>query len=428
MARGRWSWLVVLAVWAIVAALLLVRAGMSMASAPLLGDIDDAMRMVQAMDLAAGQGWQDLMQHRDNAPWGGSMHWSRLVDAPLVLLMALATPFAGAAAAADVAAMLWPLLLLLVLLALSVGLVRRLVPEADLATALVLPLLNLVLLVEFLPGRIDHHNLQIVLSGATLLVLVGWRRTWWGGALAGLLAATSLAVGLETLPMAAVAGVSMALCWLAEPARQRDGAIGFGLGFALGLVGHLIAATPPAQLLNDVCDMLSVVHVAAGIAGGLGLAVSAGVASRQAWPIRMALLGAAGVAALAVALLVAPRCLGGPYVDVPAAVFPLMFPGIAEAQSLVQRLEFNPASGIAFAATTGTVDAAADPRGAAGGAVRLAGRCLADHRGTTALPGPSEPGARLRHGRCVAGFCDYGAVRACERPGGGADASAAGAW
>ena len=352
MVQRRWDGLVVLAVWAVVAALLLWRAHALMPGAPLLGDIDDAMRMVQAMDLAAGQGWQDLTQHRDNAPFGGAMHWSRLVDAPLVLLMGLATPVFGAAAAPDIAAMLWPLLLLLVLLALSVALVRRLVPEADLATALVLPLLNLVLIVELLPGRVDHHNLQIVLSGATLLLLVGWRRTRWGGALAGLVVATSLAVGLETLPLAAVAGVSMAVCWLVDPEHHRSGAIGFGLGFAFGLVGQLVVATPPAALLGAACDMLSVVYVAAGMVGGLALAASAVLASRRGWPVRLALLGATGVTAVAVALWIAPRCLGGPYVDVPEAVFPLMFPGIAEAQSLAQRLEYDLASGIAFAAAT----------------------------------------------------------------------------
>ncbi len=352
MARGRIGWLVVVAVWAVVAALLLVRATLSMASVPLLGDIDDAMRMVQAMDLAAGQGWQDLMQHRDNAPWGGSMHWSRLVDAPLVLLMGLATPVFGAAAAPDIAAMLWPLLLLLALLAPSVALVRRLVPDADLATALVLPLLNLVLLVEFLPGRIDHHNLQIVLSGATLLVLIGWRRTWWGGALAGVLAATSLAVGLETLPMAAVAGVSMALCWLAEPARQRLGAIGFGLGFAFGLIGHFVVATPAANLLASACDMLSAVQVGAGMVAGLGLTLSALVAGSLPGWMRTAVLGAVAVAALAVVVLVAPGCLAGPYAGLPPVALAAMSAWVPEVQSLPQRLQADMATGIAFAATT----------------------------------------------------------------------------
>ena len=47
-------------------------------------DPDDAMRMVQVRDLMAGQGWFDLTAHRINPPQGLFLHWSRVVDVPLV--------------------------------------------------------------------------------------------------------------------------------------------------------------------------------------------------------------------------------------------------------------------------------------------------------------------------------------------------------
>ena len=50
-------------------------------------DTDDAMRLVQVRDLLAGQGWFDMVQHRLMPPEGASMHWSRLVDAPLAALI-----------------------------------------------------------------------------------------------------------------------------------------------------------------------------------------------------------------------------------------------------------------------------------------------------------------------------------------------------
>ena len=51
------------------------------------GDTDDAMRMVQVRDLIAGQNWYDMAQHRLAPPAGSFMHWSRVVDVPLVIVM-----------------------------------------------------------------------------------------------------------------------------------------------------------------------------------------------------------------------------------------------------------------------------------------------------------------------------------------------------
>ena len=52
-----------------------------------LPDSDDAMRLVQVRDLLAGQPWYDLMQYRLGAEPGPLMQWSRLVDAPIAVLI-----------------------------------------------------------------------------------------------------------------------------------------------------------------------------------------------------------------------------------------------------------------------------------------------------------------------------------------------------
>ena len=73
------------AIWAVFTALALwlTLAGVSL-------DTDSAMRLAQVRDLMHGQGWFDTVQHRMNVPFGLPMHWSRLVDAPLALLMMVA--------------------------------------------------------------------------------------------------------------------------------------------------------------------------------------------------------------------------------------------------------------------------------------------------------------------------------------------------
>src|SRR5215467_4071610 len=48
---------------------------------------DDAMRLVEVRDLLAGQSWFDLVQHRLAPPDGVNMHWSRLIDLPIAVLI-----------------------------------------------------------------------------------------------------------------------------------------------------------------------------------------------------------------------------------------------------------------------------------------------------------------------------------------------------
>src|ERR1700722_20823990 len=52
---------------------------------------DDAMRLVEVRDLIGGQGWFDLFQYRLDPP-GTSMHWSRLIYAPLAAVILLLKP------------------------------------------------------------------------------------------------------------------------------------------------------------------------------------------------------------------------------------------------------------------------------------------------------------------------------------------------
>ena len=86
------------ACWALTAAAFAVRTLLTAQSTPLILDTDDAMRLNQVHDLLAGQGWFDLVQHRLNTPWGGEIHWSRLIDLPEAALLALLRPLAGPSA------------------------------------------------------------------------------------------------------------------------------------------------------------------------------------------------------------------------------------------------------------------------------------------------------------------------------------------
>lgn len=306
----RYRALLVPAVYLVIAAILLARAISNAASVPLLLDTDDAMRMVVVRDFLAGQNWYDHVQYRMNTPWGGEMHWSRLVDLPIAGLILLFRPFFGAGADM-IAAYAYPLILLGLMLAVLAALARELVGREGVLPAVVLPAFALPMLNELAPGRIDHHGLQMVLMTATMLFAVKALKATRFALLAGLLAATSLAVGTETLPLAAAAVTALGLAWVIAP-RHAPAMRLFGLAFAAAAVLHLALYLPPSRWFEPACDALSIVFVLAAVGAGLSLVLLGLLPLARPWQ-RLGAGLVLGGALLTGLVLAYPDCLRGPY-------------------------------------------------------------------------------------------------------------------
>ena len=132
-----------------------------------LQDPDDAMRLVQVIDLLDGQNWYDLTQDRVNPPDGLSMHWSRLPDLPLAAVIKVAERFIGRHDAVLLAAKLVPPLLgagfFLAFVWAAVPMVGR---DGGPYAALVC-LTLLIPLAQLSTGRVHHYGLQLVLAMVT---------------------------------------------------------------------------------------------------------------------------------------------------------------------------------------------------------------------------------------------------------------------
>lgn len=161
-------------------------------------DPDDFLRLNQIRSWLAGQNWFDVGVARMNPPLGGDMHWSRLVDVPIAMLIKLFEPIAGMQMAERLAAILWPTLLLIATVVIIATICERLIPGVNKLLALIFTVTCLPAMVEFAPGRIDHHNVQIFLFTLILLGLVN-RDTRWGHALIGACVALSATVGIDAL-------------------------------------------------------------------------------------------------------------------------------------------------------------------------------------------------------------------------------------
>ncbi len=313
-------------------------------------DPDDALRLVQVRDLMSGQGWWDVSQHRINpAGGGGLMHWSRIVDTPIALGIALLSPVIGTALAEIIMAACVPLLLLGALFWAAARTYSATGQNRLAALAVALMATDYVILFQFAPLRIDHHGWQILLS-LLMLGAVVMPASARQGILAGVAGAALVAISLEGLPMIALMGAIMAIAWAwtGDAACRRR-----LLAYLVCLAGMAmllqVATRGPDAVLQRWCDSLSLPYLAALVVAAL--AVSAGIAmlgrmrggpldrvrfrsnqNRGPVPLssaisesfgvstsleitltRFAVLGAAGVAAAAALLAVAPVCAAGPF-------------------------------------------------------------------------------------------------------------------
>jgi hypothetical protein len=299
------------------------------------GDLstDDAMRLVQVRDLLAGQRWFDLTQHRLSPPEGLTMHWSRLIDLPLAAMIALGKTVLPAAIAERVAMAIWPAGLLLLFFAGIVRLGRALAGDSAARLALIFAALMAPVLQHFRPGAIDHHNVQLVLLVWSLVFAISPRPR--DAAIAALLSAFSLAIGVEMAPAVAALAGAIALRWIVCGDAARQSAVAFGLAFAAVMIALFAATVPPRLYTVTACDALSNVYVVAAAAGGLGLAALASLraAASSSWT---RLAGAGALAALLGAMLVVafPACLGDPYAHLDPRLTALWMNNVSEARNV----------------------------------------------------------------------------------------------
>ena len=318
----------------------------------LLTGPDDVMRMVQVVDWLDGQGWTDTVQRRLDPPEGVRMHWSRLADVPPAVVILAAEPIFGRDTAILISAVTVPVLLgtlfttLFLWATLPLTTRRRAVVPILMVGALVLPLQQL------LPGRIDHHGLQLVLTVFALGCLVralGGDGTRWALGL-GVAGGFSLAIGLEALPLLGAVTVILSLTWVLRGDAGAPALFGFGAAL-VATVLILIATTLPAgQWASPACDRMSVVHLALTaivLAAGTGAVALSPWQWGGGWVARLGLAAAIGGGGLAVVVFAFPHCAGSPYAALPAEAR-YWLEAVNEARSIFEFFQRKPGPAVAF--------------------------------------------------------------------------------
>ena len=302
-------WLPILALWLAVSVILVIGGWDNIVSRG-GWDPDDKLRMVQLRDFLNGQSWFDITQYRMNGDEGAPMHWSRLIELPLALIILILSPLIGQDGAEMVAGTIIPLIGLGIVCYIIGQITTRLSSREAGIVAVLITLVSPALLMQFRPMRIDHHGWQIVMA-----VLAVWTIFWpnkkWGGIALGLVLATWLHISLEGAPLTAAFFILLGWRWIFEKAHGQR-LIWTITSFAAASFALFMGTQSTGLKAAVFCDTISPPHIAA-IALAAAIMLPAIAATPKDWRIRMAAASLAGGAALAALLLFAPQCSAGAF-------------------------------------------------------------------------------------------------------------------
>jgi hypothetical protein len=257
-----------------------------------------------------------------------------LIDLPLAVLLSgfeLVLPSGKAELAVRA---LWPLIVLL-------GFVYLLARESEIRGGRAAALISIVLtvtciigIVQFLPGRIDHHNAIILGTVGGILLLarsfddpgVGWG--------AGVLLGIGTAIGYEALALTA-ATLAAAMLFGSLANRSLLGPSRAAVTFAATLTIALAATTAPDALFVSHCDVLSINLVLLAVISAIGITIVQAFEDQLGTVAKIALLAATGAIASTAFFFSEPACLAGPFGQVDPELIPIWLGSVSETQSML---------------------------------------------------------------------------------------------
>ncbi len=280
-------------------------------------DSDDYLYLVQAMDQLKGQGWYDLVQKRINPPEGTYIHFSNLLTGLYALPIFFLKPWLGGLNAATLTAALFPLFFLAAFLKIACWSAEPLVGKDWSRLTSLATLFSLSLLLQFTPGRVDHHGIEafLALLAFGCVTRMTLRPTAWKMAVtAGFTLAVALDFGLEILPVLLLMTAWIALWAIVKGREAAQTALIFGLTLFLSSAVFLMLTRSPENLSDTSLDAFSLTYVTLA-AGGASCFAVIRLAAHLALSISARLL-LSGVFAAVIGtafMMYFPDMIGGPY-------------------------------------------------------------------------------------------------------------------
>ena len=289
-----------------------------------MGDPDDQLRLVQVRDWLAGQSWWDITQYRMNPPYGGPMHWSRLVDVPIAGMILLLRPVLGPAMAEQWAAAIVPLLVFGCLLTVFAATAKRLFGPSPALLAAASFFTILPASGQVLPMRIDHHGWQLFCYFWATWALFDKKRSATSAAVIGLALALWIEISIEGLPFAVIFMGILGLRWLfpffdSSGQKSQNEQLPIALAALSGATAFLYIVTEGIGRTDNYCDALSPFHVGAFAAVAAVIGGATAVSQRRRRPLsfhtKFIFAAFAALLGLAIVFATAPQCTRDAFAD-----------------------------------------------------------------------------------------------------------------
>lgn len=300
-------------------------------------DTDSFTRLVRVEQLAKSGSWFDSTIHRDNYPYGDTMHWTRPLDMLLLPGAWAGTPFFGFRKAL----LLWGIIFNPLLGALALILIQRVAGSyLDLEGGRLLTILffcQYAAWETFIIGHPDHHGLIILL----FLLLMGslFRMADEGGepsapVWAGLIAGLGFWVSVEFITVIILVLAAILLFWLWQGEGYLKKITAFNLSLLISITVFLFVERPLSGILAMEYDKISAAHLIVFALSLVTLLILQKLPDRNR-KMRLCSLGITGAVALVILRLLLPDFFGGPFVNVNPAIVPIWLDKVQEVQPLL---------------------------------------------------------------------------------------------
>ncbi|MBL4890326.1 MAG: hypothetical protein JKX91_00565 [Rhizobiaceae bacterium] len=312
---------------------------------------DDFLRLHQVQNWMAGQAWYDISTSRMFPPTGADIHWSRLVDVPIAGLIWLLDLVFDTKTATRLTTIIWPSFVLAAVVVVLTLICDRLLKSYNRLLPMLFAVLCISSIAQFNPGRIDHHNVQILLFSLTILGFVS-RETFWGDYLMGFAIVFSISIGLDTAALILIILAYLGYEWAIGHDENGRGLMKIAAAIAVSTIVFFLLNFDPATYLyalDSRCDANSAFYAAALLLLGVAFAVLAlssrllsNESSTTRFIMRCVAGGAVSVGALVALWALFPDCANGPYGALSDEAKTRWLSKVGEAASLSQALKRFP--------------------------------------------------------------------------------------